>query len=192
MRQGLSSHTSTSFQTRMEEKVTMKEPQTCTPMANATLHFGRGKLELWVSDLYCRTIANKITSQYKMPFVSADAVCSPEITDNFLQQCQPFHHIVNMYTERIAPNLVSQSKSLVERVALIGHKNWDCLANNKCYLFSQAALFNSTPGKPHKDKESGWSGFDAIGVFGDYEGGSLEFPELGCAFPSRPGDLIFI
>jgi len=127
-----------------------------------------------------------------MPFVSADAVHSPEITDNFLEQCQPFHHIVNIYTEQVAPNFAQQSKLLVERMALLKWENWECLVNNKCYLFSQAALFNSAPGEPHKDKESAWSGFDAVGVFGDFEGGSLEFPELGCSFPSRPGDLLFI
>jgi len=99
---------------------------------------------------------------------------------------------MNIYTECIAPNFVKQSKSLVDLIAKLEHPNWDHLANNKCYLFSQAALFNLTPGDVHKDKESAWSGFDAIGVFGDYEEGSLEFPELQCSFPSRPGDLIFI
>src|SRR5258708_3192891 len=117
-----------------------------------------------------------------MPFVSADCLISPKITDNFLQHCQPFHHIVNIYTEHIAPNFVKQSKSLVDLIAKLEHPNWDCLANNKCYLFSQAALFNLTPGDAHKDKESAWSGFDAIGVFGDYEGGSLEFPDCNALF----------
>ena len=161
-------------------------------MANATLHSGKAKGNSGCQVCIIGPNIDRTSTQYKMPFVSADAVISPEVTDKFLLGCQPFHHLVNIFTEHIAPDFVQQSKSLVARVAELQQDNWECLANNKCYFFSQAALFNSTPGNPHKDKESSWSGFDAIGVFGDYEGGSLEFPELQCSFPSRPGDLIFI
>ena len=75
-----------------------------------------------------------------------------------------------------------------------------CLEAVKAHFQSHAVHFNAGTDDPevnvrrkyHKDTRSCWGGFDAVGVMGKYDGGELEFPDLGYSFPSRPGDLFFL
>lgn len=95
-----------------------------------------------------------------------------------------------MYTERLAPNLSKQSRQVWDSI----RQNRDpsgYLAHIKCHFFSQMVRFNAGT-QFHKDSRSCWSGFDAIAVFGRYDGGELQFPDLECGFPSRPSDLFLI
>ncbi len=71
------------------------------------------------------------------------------------------------------------------------------LGNVKSHFVSHAVHFNAGTDDPaateyHRDTRSCWSGFDAVGVFGKYDAGELEFPDLGYSFPSHPGDLFFL
>ena len=95
-----------------------------------------------------------------------------------------------MYCERLAPELVKSCDSLWPKI--YEKPGGKYLKAVKSHLFSHAIHFNMNPSLGHQDKRSLWSGMDIIAVGGKYEGGLLRFAQLGCAFPSRPGDLFFI
>jgi len=116
----------------------------------------------------------------------------------FHQECEPFFHTLNIYTERISPSVSLRCQELWEQIRNIDEHGY-LRAVKSCY-FSHAVLFNAGSDAPdlpkkdkyHKDKHSCWSGFDAVGVFGEYDNGELDFPGLGYSFISRPGDLFFL
>ncbi|KAF8315511.1 uncharacterized protein EI90DRAFT_3088205 [Cantharellus anzutake] len=121
------------------------------------------------------------------PRISTDSK-EKEHNHPFQKKCEPLYHILNMYTERIAPSLAKQSDQVWERE----HRDHEgFLSEIKSHFFGQMVHFNVDI-RCHKDRRSAWCGFDAIAVFGEYEGGNLHFRELGCSFPSHPGDLFFI
>ena len=129
--------------------------------------------------------------------VSKDAR-KPHVQE-FHENCAPFFHTLNIYTERIAPQLVRRSEQVWEAVRKRRDHN-GYLQASKAHFQSHAVHFNAGTDDPkveverkyHKDTRSCWGGFDAVGVIGQYEGGELEFPDLGYSFPSRPGDLFFL
>ncbi|KAF8329970.1 uncharacterized protein EI90DRAFT_3016929 [Cantharellus anzutake] len=92
--------------------------------------------------------------------------------------------------KRIAPNLCKQSRKIWQSVRDFRDPD-GYLSHVKSHFFSHAVHLPSDT-QYHKDQESCWSCFDAIAVFGKYEGGELHFPELGYFFPSHPSDLFFI
>ncbi|KAF8328723.1 uncharacterized protein EI90DRAFT_3155670 [Cantharellus anzutake] len=106
---------------------------------------------------------------------------SPQISTNskekehnhpFQKKCEPLYHILNMYTERIVPSLAKQSDQVWEQI----RKHWDhegFLSEIKSHFFGQMVHFNADI-RRHKDRRSAWCGFDAIAVFGEYEGGISE------------------
>ncbi|KAF8307647.1 uncharacterized protein EI90DRAFT_3293931 [Cantharellus anzutake] len=124
------------------------------------------------------------------PGITKDARQCVEQSHAFHKQSEAFHHILNQYLERLAPNLSRQSRRMWDSI----RRDRDpegYLAHIKCHFFSQFVRFNAGT-KFHADKRSCWSGFDAIAVFGEYDGGELQFEDLKCGFPSRPSDLFFI
>lgn len=81
--------------------------------------------------------------------------------------------------EQIAPNTARCSQEVWDNME--GHANrfhTETLEEVDSHFFSHAVHFNSAP-HFHKDDNSCWAGFDAIGVIGRYQGGRLFFPELG-------------
>ncbi|KAF8330162.1 uncharacterized protein EI90DRAFT_3289886 [Cantharellus anzutake] len=123
------------------------------------------------------------------PQISTDSK-EKEHNHPFQKKCEPLYHILNMYTERIAPSLAKQSDQVWEQIRK--HRDHEgFLSEIKSHFFGQTVHFNADI-RRHKDRRSAWCGFDAIAVFGEYEGGNLHFRELGCSFPSHPRDLFFI
>ena len=118
----------------------------------------------------------------------------------FHQKCAPFFHTLNIYMERIAPQLVKQSNKLWEVIRKRRDRDTKYLNNVKAHFPSHTVHFNAGTDDPkveeakkyHADIRSCWSGFDVVGVLGKYDGGELEFPGLKYSFPSRPGDLFFL
>lgn len=126
----------------------------------------------------------------------------------FHEECAAFFHTLNIYTERIAPDLTEQSRQVWDVVRNRRDRVNGYLDAVKTHFQNHAVHFNAgtnnpktkknkknkkkTPSPYHKDIRSCWGGFDAVGVLGEYDGGELEFPDLGYSFPSRPGDLFFI
>jgi hypothetical protein len=124
------------------------------------------------------------------PKVSAESKRYQEENHLFHRRCEAAYHIINMYMERIAPNLARSSREVMEMVRRHRDPN-GFLSDIKTHYYSHAIRFNAGTGY-HKDDESCWSGFDAIAVFGEYERGELHLRDAGYSFPSRPSDLFFI
>jgi len=79
--------------------------------------------------------------------------------------------------ECIAPNTAKCSQEVWKNIH--DHRlHSEALEDISAHFFSHAVHFNSAP-HIHTDSNSCWTGFDAIGVIGRYEGGRLFFPELG-------------
>ncbi|KAF8324667.1 uncharacterized protein EI90DRAFT_3129601 [Cantharellus anzutake] len=124
------------------------------------------------------------------PTVSHDAQVCKKTVREFHRECEPVYHTTNIYMERLAPELAKSGQEVWNHVRQFRDKEKDLQAV-KSHFVSHAVIFNSDEDY-HKDTNSCWSGFDAVAVLGEYEGGLLHFPELGYSFPSRPGDLFFI
>lgn len=121
--------------------------------------------------------------------ISAESRNCAEANQKFHQRCEAFYHILNLYTERIAPELATGSSQVWDKLHERDKEHY--LGHIKCHFISHAVRFNADS-SPHRDSASSWGGFDAIAAFGRYQGGLLEFPLLGYALPSTPGDLFFI
>ena len=146
--------------------------------------------------MYLHLIIRLTGWQQNFPVISADATCphmEPVISE-FLDQTLPLQHLINIYSERIAPRLSKHCDTVWDHLRdfqkIYYRKHTEELAKLKTHYISQAVHFN-VDGQPHQDSWGAWCGFDCVAVVGKYEGGRLRFPELGCSFPSRPGDVFF-
>jgi hypothetical protein len=129
--------------------------------------------------------------QHLRPVVSSDAKEQVEKHKRFQNRCEPFYHILNMYTERLAPNFARRSHEVWNKIRKKRDRRKGYLSQIKSHFFGQAIRFNADT-EFHRDLASCWCGFDAVAPFGRYEGGLWEFPDLGYALPSNPSDLLFL
>ncbi|KAF8317828.1 uncharacterized protein EI90DRAFT_3293420 [Cantharellus anzutake] len=125
------------------------------------------------------------------PVISFDAQRQVETHKKFQKRCDAFYHILNMYTERLAPNFARRSREVWNKIRRKHDRRKGYLSEVKSHFFRQAIWFNADT-EFHHDSASCWCGFDAVAGFGRYEGGLWEFPDLGYALPSNPGDLLFL
>jgi hypothetical protein len=111
------------------------------------------------------------------------------VNKKFQKHCEAFYHILNIYTEPLAPELAASSREVWTKVRSKRDPS-GYLSEVKCHLLGQYIRFNAGTGF-HCDSASSWCGYDVVTGFGKYEGGLLEFPGLGYALPSNPSDLFF-
>src|SRR5260370_16257313 len=97
----------------------------------------------------------------------------------FHEECESFYHILNIYMGCIAPNTARCSQEVWDNMeAHTNRFHTETLEEVDSHFFSLAVHFNSSS-YIHKDDNSCQAEFDAIGVIGRHQGGTLFFPELG-------------
>ncbi|KAF8309451.1 uncharacterized protein EI90DRAFT_1506119 [Cantharellus anzutake] len=106
------------------------------------------------------------------PVISFDAKRQVETHKKFQKRCDAFYHILNMYTERLAPNFARRSREVWNKIRRKHDRRKGYLSEVKSHFFGQAIRFNADT-EFHRDSASCWCGFDAVAGFGRYEGGIM-------------------